>query len=465
MQDEVIETKAIIENLLTAIEQRDSEVFLSTSSILHYADLAEVYEDLPENDRDFFTTTLGAEKFSQVITDLPDTMIEESLDRFSEDDQREILDQVSDDDRVDLLQDVSSEAREKFLDLVEPDDIDATRSLLSYGEDTARGRMTTAYGRVELEMTVKQAIEGLREYYAETESLARVFVTDNNGKLIGRNRLRDLAFNNWDTPIKEVYRPCHNTILATADQEEAAQMFSKYDLIMLPVVDEQEHLLGIITYDDALEIIEEESTEDIEKMAGFAGEASEETYLNTSIATHFKRRFPWLLGLAFLAIASGYVMIHFEYILTSFFMLALFLPMVVAAGGNTGGQASTMVIRAMALGELDKGSTGRVAWKELRLGLILGSLLGVCIALVTIFILPYFVKSMPEGVTFVKFGIAVAIALTAQIVTSTLVGSLLPIGARKANIDPAVVAAPAITTIVDVSGMVIYFFIAKMLLL
>jgi magnesium transporter len=199
-------------------------------------------------------------------------------------------------------------------------------------------------------------------------------------------------------------------------------------------------------------------------MAGFSGEISEETYLNTPTMTHFKRRFPWLFGLAILAIASGIVMIKFEHVLESLFILSLFLPMVVAAGGNTGGQASTMVIRAMALGELDEGTLWRVAWKELRLGLMLGSLLGVGMAIITIFVVPMFYHDMPVEIGFTKFAIAVAISLAVQITSSTLVGSLLPIGARAAKIDPAVVAAPAITTIVDVSGMVIYFFVAKAIL-
>lgn len=452
-------------DLLDALKNRDGERFLLAADGLHYADLADTFENLNKEERDFFSATIGAERFAEIITDLPDTMIEEALGEFSAEGQREILDQVSDDDRVDLLQDVSEETRDKLLDLVEPDDIEVTRSLLRYGEDTAGGRMTTAFGKVSLDLTVKEALDELRESHAESETLARVYVTDEKDRLIGRLRIRDLAFNNWDAPVSEILRPCKRTILASADQEEAAQMFSKYDLIVLPVIDEQDRLLGIITYDDALEIIEEESTEDIERMAGMAGDVSEVSYLNTTLSTHFKRRFPWLLGLALLAIASGYVMLKFEDVLDELFVLALFLPMVVAAGGNTGGQASTMVIRAMALGELDEGSTGRVAWKELRLGLLLGSLLGACIAITTIFVLPLFYSDMPAEIGFVKFGIAVAIALMAQITTSTLVGSLLPIGARKANIDPAVVAAPAITTIVDISGMVIYFFIAKIILL
>jgi magnesium transporter len=441
------------------------ELFLSIAEELHYADLAEIFESLNEADRVFFTDHIGAEKFSEIITELPDSMVEEALENFDAEDQREILDRVTDDDRVDLLQDVSEEARNRLLDLVEPDDIEVTKSLLRYGEYTAGGRMTTSFGKIQLGLTVKEALDELRDYHADSETLARVFVTDEKDRLIGRLRIRDLAFNKWDTPISEIFQPYEHCILASEEQEKAAQMFSKYDLIVLPVVDEQNRLLGVITYDDALEIIEEESTEDIERMAGMTGESSEESYLNTTLSTHFKRRFPWLLGLAFLAIASGFVMLKFEYVLHELFILALFLPMVVAAGGNTGGQASTMVIRAMALGELNKGSTARVAWKEMRLGLLLGSIVGLCIATATVLILPSLYDEMPSDVGFVKFGIAIAIALTVQITTSTLVGSLLPIGARRLNIDPAVVAAPAITTIVDVSGMVIYFIIAKVMLL
>lgn len=459
-----VEKKVIIE-LLAALENKDEQRFVKITEGLHHADLAEVFESLNEEERAFFTDAIGADRFSEIITELPDTMVEDALESFSSDDQRQILDLVSDDDRVDLLQDVSDDTRDRLMDLLEPEDVEVTKSLLRYGEHTAGGRMTMSFGKVRLDLTVKEAIDELREFHSDSETLARVYVTDERGRLIGRLRIRDLAFNKWDTPIRDIYMPCQHFILASADQEEAAKMFSKYDLIVLPVIDEQDRLLGVITHDDALEIIHEESTEDIERMAGMSGEVSEESYLNTTLSNHFKRRFPWLLGLAFLAIASGYVMLKFEHVLAELYILALFLPMVVAAGGNTGGQASTMVIRAMALGELDEGSTAKVAWKELRLGLLLGSLLGGCIAISTIFLLPFFDVNMPEKVGFVNFGLTVAIALTLQITTSTLVGSLLPICARRANIDPAVVAAPAITTIVDISGMVIYFFVAKMMLL
>ena len=324
--------------------------------------------------------------------------------------------------------------------------------------------MTTQAARISLGATVKEALEVLREYKDSAESLARIYVVDEDGRLRGKIRLRELAFNSWDTLVEDIMDQADLFILASTDQEEAAQMFTKYDMTLLPVVDEYDHLLGVITHDDVLEIIEEESTEDIEKMSGIAGEQSEQTYLNTSVATHFKRRFPWLLVLALLAISSGYVMLRFEHMLSSIYLLALYLPMVVAAGGNTGGQAATMVIRAMSLGELEAGSTAKVIAKELFLGIFLGATLGCCIALITLFVLPIFNPPLPANIAMSTFALAVSVALGAQITTSTLSGALLPLGARAIKLDPAVVAAPAITTLVDISGMVIYFTAAQAIL-
>lgn len=454
-----------IEALESAIESRDAKSFQSSAEDLHYADLAAIFQDLDEDeDRAFFTQHIALERFPEILAELPDTLIEETLERFDEDAQREILRKLIDDDRADILQDVNTEARQRYLSMLKPEQRETTRSLMRYEEDTAGGRMTTHAARITLGTSVKGAIDILREYKDSAESLARIYVVDDAGRLKGKIRLRELAFNPWDTPVENIMEEADLSILASSDQEEAAQMFAKYDMTLLPVVDEYDHLLGVITHDDVLEIIEEESTEDIEKMSGIAGEQSEETYLNTSLATHFKRRFPWLLILALLAISSGYVMLRFENILSSIYLLALYLPMVVAAGGNTGGQAATMVIRAMSLGELEAGSTIKVIMKELMLGVLLGVILGACIAMITLFILPAFNPPLPEGIAMSTFALAVSIALGAQITTSTLSGALLPLGARAIKLDPAVVAAPAITTLVDISGMVIYFTAAQAIL-
>jgi len=454
-----------IEALEAAIEASDSSRFAQYAEELHYADLATIFENLEEDDdRSFFTRNIPLDRFPEILAELPNTLIEETLERFDTKDQQTILDDLSDDDRADILQDVSPEARQRYLALLQPEDMEATRSLMRYDEDTAGGRMTTQVARITSGMTVKEVLDVLRKDQESTESLARIYVVDDDDGLIGKVRLRHLAFSNWDTPISTLVQEVDMTILATADQEEAAQMFSKYDMTVLPVVDEYGRLLGIITHDDVLEILEEESTEDIEKMSGITGEQSEETYLNTSVFTHFKRRFPWLFAMALLAISSGYIMLRFEHVLSSIFLLALYLPMVVAAGGNTGGQAATMVIRAMSLGELDQEATFKVLRKELSLGLMLGIIMGTCIAAVTLLILPAFDPHIPATVTLASFALAVSVSLAIQITVSTLCGALLPIGARMIKLDPAVVAAPAITTLVDIFGMAIYFTAARTIL-
>lgn len=458
MEEELAE---ILNQAERAAGNRDSQLVISLCKGLHPADLASLYEDLDRDSREFLVDTLGATEFSEVLAEIPDTLVEGALDHFEPKEQREILASIPDDDRVDILQDVSESKRRDFIDLLDEEEQDRTRALLRYDEDSAGGRMTTQVGKIFAYMTVKEALDHLRPNLDIVETMARIFVIDVEQRLIGLIRLRDLAFNPWDTPVRDILTPEEHTILASADQEDAAKMLARYDMALVPVVDESDRLLGVITPDDAIEILEEESTEDIEKGAGIAGEQSEETYLNTGVIVHFKRRFGWLLILALLAIASGYVMLRFESVLNEAYLLALFLPMVVAAGGNTGGQASTMVIRAMALGELDPEDTRRVAWKELRLGMLSGLLLGSAIALVAIFILPLFRPELPAGVSFATFGLAVAVALTAQVASSTVIGALLPIGARAIKLDPAVVAAPAITTIVDASGMVIYFTVAR----
>jgi len=454
-----------VEALESAIQNRDAEAFRTSAEGLHYADLASVFQNLDNDEaRGFFTQHISLDSFPNILAELPDALIEDTLERFDESAQREILGKLVDDDRTDILQDVSTEARKRYLAMLKPEQQETTRSLMRYEEDTAGGRMTTHAARISLGATVKEALEVLREYKDSAESLARIYVVDEDGRLRGKIRLRELAFNSWDTLVEDIMDQADLFILASTDQEEAAQMFTKYDMTLLPVVDEYDHLLGVITHDDVLEIIEEESTEDIEKMSGIAGEQSEQTYLNTSVATHFKRRFPWLLVLALLAISSGYVMLRFEHMLSSIYLLALYLPMVVAAGGNTGGQAATMVIRAMSLGELEAGSTAKVITKELFLGIFLGATLGCCIALITLFVLPVFNPPLPENIAMSTFALAVSVALGAQITTSTLSGALLPLGARAIKLDPAVVAAPAITTLVDISGMVIYFTAAQAIL-
>ncbi len=446
-----------ISEIRRAIDAGDASALLAAAENVHYADLADFYEDLNDGERDFFFTTIGPELATDVVAELPDSLIEDSLSHFKPAQLRFLLSNLSDDDRVDIFQVVSKEAQVRFFSLLGPRDKELTKNLLKYEEDTAGGRMTTQIGRITGDMTVKQAVAILRRDREDTETLARIFVVDVQGRLVGKIRLRDLAFNTWDTPIRDIMDTVDEYTLASADQEDAARQLSRYDLVVLPVVDEFHHLLGVITYDDALEIMQEESTEDMEKLGGIGGEQTELTYLNTTVPTHYRRRVIWLVGLAFVSILSGYVMFRFSGVLEKAFVLSLFLPMVVASGGNAGGQAATMVIRALALGEIGTGTALRIAWKEARVGIFLGMTLGVSIAAFISFILPNFHPDTPDGFSFLRLSLAVAAAITLQVLSATTLGALLPITARACKLDPAVVSAPSLASIVDVSGMLIYF--------
>jgi magnesium transporter len=399
---------------------------------------------------------------TDVIGELPWTLIEEALQHFKPAQLRIILGNLSDDDRVDIFQIVSPENQRRYFSLLGPHDEQLTRNLLKYEEDTAGGRMTTSIGRITADMTVKQAITVLRRDQDSAETLARIFVVDEEGRLVGKVRLRDLAFHPWPTMIHDIMENADERVLATVDQEEAARMLSKYDLIVLPVVDEFDHLLGVITYDDAMEILQEESTEDIEKLAAIGGEQSELSYLNTSVQSHFRRRVIWLVALAFVSIFSGYVMFRFSSVLDQAYVLSLFLPMVVAAGGNSGGQAATMVIRAMSLGEVNTGTALRIAWKEMQTGLLLGLSLGLVMGAFILFLLPLF--QVPQAIPYPKLAMAVCSSLLIQVFSATLMGSMLPLLARSIWLDPAVVSAPSLASTVDITGMLIYFSSARLIL-
>ncbi len=457
------ETEAeTIEHLNEAINARDGSALLSIAGEMHYADLAHHYENLDDEERDFFLKTIGPELATDVIGELPWTLIEEALQHFKPAQLRIILGNLSDDDRVDIFQIVSPENQRRYFSLLGPHDEQLTRNLLKYEEDTAGGRMTTAIGRITADMTVKQAITVLRRDQDSAETLARIFVVDEEGRLVGKVRLRDLAFHPWPTMIHDIMENADERVLATVDQEEAARMLSKYDLIVLPVVDEFDHLLGVITYDDAMEILQEESTEDIEKLAAIGGEQSELSYLNTSVQSHFRRRVIWLVALAFVSIFSGYVMFRFSAVLNQAYVLSLFLPMVVAAGGNSGGQAATMVIRAMSLGEVNTGTALRIAWKEMQTGILLGLSLGLVMGAFILFLLPLF--QVPQAIPYPKLAMAVCASLLIQVFSATLMGSMLPLLARSIWLDPAVVSAPSLASTVDITGMLIYFSSARLIL-
>ncbi len=448
--------------LAAAVEAADSGGYTALLEEAHPADLASLYEHTDPEGQAFILLHLPADLLPEFLRDLPPAAAVEIMADLADPALAAALEGTPDDVLVDLLQEMPATQRGHAFHLLSEDRRRAARELLRFPEESAGGRMTTAFASVEEDLTVRQAIEVLRKVSDEAELLSRIYVVDREGLILGKVRLRDLAFADQEMLIHDLNDGDTRAVLATADQEKAVRVMLKYDLLALPVVDDDGRLLGIITHDDAMDIQEEENTEDLERQSGIAGATDDETYLNTPVLRHVKRRVGWIISLAFLGLISGCVIFSYQNQLSAIFALTIYMPMIVAAGGNTGGQAATMVIRSMSLGEFPASALLRVAWKELRVGLIIGSLLSCAMAIQIYFFRPAFFSLQDNNVS--GFIITVAAALLIQITASTLIGAVLPICARAAKLDPAVIASPAITTIVDATGLLIYLNLARVIL-
>ena len=341
----------IPESIERAIETGNETELKDICKNLHPADAAAAFTALNEDQQELFAKYLDNEALSLITSFLPAPESADLVAGLEEKDRTVILENLPDDVVTDLIQETDEDHQQEYEELLSEEKKDAVETLLGYPEDSAGGRMTTAFATVREDMTVKETIESLEEIKEDAEILARMYVIDDSDKILGKVRLRDLTFNKWSTPIREIMDHEQISISAEADQEEALKLMVKYDMLALPVVDSGNKLLGIITFDDALEIQEEESTEDLEKAAAIAGERDEEGYLKSPVISHFKRRAVWVFLLAIVAILSGLVILNYERLLENVFILAVYMPMIVATGGNTGAQAATMVIRAMSLGE------------------------------------------------------------------------------------------------------------------
>ncbi|MCP4848446.1 MAG: magnesium transporter [Verrucomicrobiaceae bacterium] len=459
----------IPEAIKNALANGDESRLQAICEELHPADAAAAFTTLDENLQLRFAQYLDNEALSLITGFLPAPETADLIAGLKKEDQRAILENLPDDVVADVIQEADKNLQRTYVELLSEKKKYVAETLLGYPEDSAGGRMTTAFATLREDMTVRQAIEALEATKEDAEILARIYVVDEENHILGKVRLRDLTFNSRSTAIKDVMDREKLAIRARDDQEEALKMMVKYDMIALPVIDNDNRLLGIITHDDALEIQEEESTEDLEKAAAIFGERDEEGYLKSPVLSHFKRRALWVFFLAIVAILSGLVIFHYENLLERVFILAVYMPMIVATGGNTGAQAATMVIRAMSLGEFTPSEFLRVVWKELRIGLALGALLGTLIGLGSWLLIKVLISNetliaMTDNHNLAELVTVVGIALTLQVAASTFIGAALPMLARAINLDPAVVASPAITTIVDVLGLLIYFSIATSIL-
>ncbi|WP_434293329.1 magnesium transporter [Clostridium botulinum] len=363
-----------------------------------------------------------------------------------------IIDQLYFDDVIDLLEEMPANIVKKILLNTDEKKRKLINQFLKYEEDSAGSIMTIEFVDLKKEMTVEQAIERIRKIGVDKQTINTCYVIDRNRKLEGIISIRRLILSNKDVLIKDIMKENYVSINTFDDQEYVASQFKKYDLVSMPVVDKEHRLVGIITIDDIVDIIDQENTEDFHKMA--AMEPSEEEYLKTGVFELAKHRIIWLLVLMISATFTGNIIRKSEDVLQSVVILASFIPMLMDTGGNSGSQSSTLVIRGLALGEIKLKDIFKVMWKEFRVSVVVGIALSV-----VNFFRVYFIEKVSFMVS-----MTVCISLFFTVVLAKVVGGILPIVAKKLKLDPAIMASPLITTIVDAVALLIYFGIAKILL-
>lgn len=404
------------------------------------------------------TPETRAEIFSYFNSDIQIDL----ADILSRDELISLFTHMSPDDRADLYKQLPEERAESILPALAQAEREDIRRLTAYEEGTAGSAMTSDYATLPPHLTAAQAIDHLRVVAPDKETIYYAYVVDQSRHLMGFVSLKDLILAPRDRPVQEIMKSEVVFTTVDDDQERAARKIQKFDLLALPVVDQSEALVGIITHDDAIDIITQEQTEDMEKLMAIAGRHEAGAYMRTSVWGHFRNRAVWVAGLAVLGLVSGFIVQSFEGFLVQFAIFAAFMPMLADTGGNTGSQSASLVIRALALNEIRPRDALRVVLKEMGVGLFLGALLAV-LAFGRVMLIGGG-STIPEGVRLVQVALAIAAALGMQVVSATLIGALLPLTVARFNRDPAVIASPALTTIVDITGLLIYFYTARFML-
>lgn len=419
---------------------------------MNEADIAACLEDMEEQDLmkvfRILSKDMAADVFSYLDVDVQQFIIT----RMSETDAAGIIDNLMADDATDLLEEMPANIVKRILAKASAETRRDINHLLRYPEDSAGSIMTVEYVDLKESMTVEDAISRIRNRGVDSETINICYVVDANRKLVGTVALRYLLISQADAIIGEIMHENVIYINTLMDQEEVAKMFQKYDFTAMPVVDNEERLVGIITVDDVVDIMEEEATEDMEKMAAII--PSDKPYLKTSVFESWKQRMPWLLLLMVSATFTGSIITGFEDSLAKMAILVAYIPMLMDTGGNAGGQSSVTIIRGLSLGEIEFKDVPKVIWKEFRVAILCGITLAVA----------NFVKLLLLDKLAVPVAIVVCLTLICAVVFAKFIGCTLPILAKRIGFDPAVMASPFITTIVDVVSLIVYFTIATHLL-
>ena len=446
--------------LLQMLEEKKYATLRDILVTMNPSDIAALFSDLEEKQIPILFRLLPKEAAAETFVEMEPDNQELLIRGFSDNELKQVLDELYVDDAADIVEEMPANVVKRILKNADPEMRSSINQILRYPENSAGSIMTTEYVSLRPSMTVEEAILRIRRQGVDKETIYTCYVTAKDRTLMGLVTVKDLLLAEDDeTVIEDIMLTNLISVTTRTDQEEVAHMFSKYNFLALPVVDGEKRMVGIVTFDDAMDVMEEEATEDIAMMSGML--PSEKSYLKNSVFELFRNRIPWLMLLMVSATFTGLIMNAFEGALAAQIALSAFIPMLMGTGGNSGSQSSVTVIRALSLGELRFRDIGLVLWKEFRTALLCGgSLAVVCFAKI------WFIDHLLFGNNDITpmVDLVVCLALCVTVIVAKIVGCLLPMAAKAMRLDPAVMASPFISTIVDALSLLVYFLFARNLL-
>lgn len=435
--------------LLTLLEENKLKLIHEELSKYNPVDLANLLSKLDEEKLVIVFRILDKEKAAEVFSYMGNDLRQTLIKTLSNQDIKTIFDSMYADDAVDFLSDMPANVVTQLLENVDNETRADINYLLQYSEDSAGSIMTVEFIELHPTMTVRQALDKIRKVGIDSETVYTCYVVEKH-KLLGIVSAKDLMIHDDETLIKNLMKDTYISIQTTDDRETAANLFRKYGLLAIPVVDSEGCIVGIVTFDDAIDVLTDETTEDMQKMAAMM--ANDEPYLKTSVWKHAKHRIMWLLILMFSATITGSIIGKYENAFAAIPLLVSFIPMLMDTGGNCGSQSSTLIIRGLAVDELQFSDVFQIIWKEFRVSLVVGVTLAIANGLRILLIYKD-----------IQLALVVSLSLIGTIVVAKIVGGLLPVLAKKCKLDPAIMAAPIITTIVDTFSIIIYFNFATLI--
>ena len=450
----------IEKTLLRLLELKKYQSLRDIMATMNPSDIAEILSELDERQLPLVFRLLPKELAAEAFAEMEPEQQEVLIRGFSDSELKEVLDEMFVDDAVDMVEEMPANVVRRILDQADPDMRKQINEILRYPEDSAGSIMTTEYVSLRPSMTVEEAILRIRRTGVDKETIYTCYVTKDR-RLIGMVTVKDLLLCSDDeTPIADIMEENVISVGTHDDQEEVAQMFTKYNFLALPVVDTELRMVGIITFDDAMDVLEEEATEDMEVMAAML--PSDKPYAREGVMELVKRRIPWLLILMLSSTFTGLIITHFEGALAACAALTAFIPMLMGTGGNSGSQASVAIIRALSLDEVEFKDLPWIIWKEIRVSVLCGVGLAVC-NFAKMLLVDRVLMQNPDITIMVALVVSVTIIFV--VLLAKTIGCILPIAAKKIGLDPAVMASPMITTIVDALSLLAYFAVANAILL